>query len=398
MARAVLGLNAGSSSLKFALFEIEGADAIGPMARGQIEGVGTSPHLIARDPAGAILTEQRWPDGAAMTHEAFFDVLFAWVEAHLDGDALAAVGHRVVHGGAAFVAPRLVDDAVLAKLDALSPLAPLHQPHNLAGIRAAQALRPGLPQVACFDTAFHATQPALATRLALPRELEAGGVRRYGFHGLSYEYIARRLRTLDPAMAAGRVIAAHLGNGASLCAMLDGVSIDTTMGFTAVDGLVMGTRCGTLDAGVILYLVQALGYGAKQIEDLIYRRSGLLGVSGLSSDMRVLTSSPLPAARDAVELFVYRLGRETGALASSLGGVDGVVFTAGIGEHAADIRALACARLAWLGLELDSDANARHAPVISTPTSRVKVRVTPTDEEAMTALHALAVVGRMTTR
>jgi acetate kinase len=393
MSRAVLGLNAGSSSLKFALFEIEAADGVRPMARGEIEGIGTSPHLIARDPAGAVLTERRWPDGAAMTHEAFFDALFAWVEAHLDGDALAAVGHRVVHGGAAFVAPVLVDDEVLAKLDALSPLAPLHQPHNLAGIRAAQAVRPGLPQVACFDTAFHATQPAVATRVALTRDLAADGVRRYGFHGLSYEYVARRLRRIDPAMAAGRVIGAHLGNGASLCAMRDGVSLDTTMGFTAVDGLVMGTRCGTLDPGVILYLVQTRGYGAQQVEDLIYRRSGLLGVSGLSSDMRVLTSSRAPEAREAVELFVYRLAREAGGLASSLGGLDGLVFTAGIGEHAADIRALACARLAWLGVEIDPAANAAHAPVISTTSSRVKVRVIPTDEEAMTALHTLRVIG-----
>jgi acetate kinase len=390
--RAILSLNAGSSSLKFALFEIEAPDDVRPMARGQIEGIGTAPHLIARDPAGAILTEQRWPDGGAMTHEAFFSALFAWVEAHLDGDALAAVGHRVVHGGAEFVAPTLVDDAVLVKLDALSPLAPLHQPHNLAAISAAQAVRPGLPQVACFDTAFHQTQPPVATRLALTRELEAAGVRRYGFHGLSYEYIAQRLRQLDPAMAAGRVIGAHLGNGASLCAMKGGVSLDTTMGFTAVDGLVMGTRCGALDPGVILYLVQALGYSAQQIEDLIYRRSGLLGVSGLSSDMRVLTSSDAPAARDAVEVFVYRLAREAGALASSLGGLDGVVFTAGIGEHAADIRALACARLAWLGVEIDPDANARHAPVISSAASRVKVRVIPTDEEAMTALHTLRTI------
>ncbi len=390
--RAVLSLNAGSSSLKFALFRIEAADDVRPMARGQIEGIGTSPHLIARDAQGAVLTEQRWPDGAAMAHEAFFSVLFAWVEAHLDGDALAAVGHRVVHGGAAFVAPTLVDDAVLAKLDALSPLAPLHQPHNLAAIRAVQAVRPGLPEVACFDTAFHRTQPAVATRLALTRELEAQGVRRYGFHGLSYEYIARRLRQIDPVMAGGRVIGAHLGNGASLCAMANGVSLETTMGFTAVDGLVMGTRCGTLDPGVILYLTQSRGYTSQQVEDLIYRQSGLLGVSGLSSDMRVLTSSDAPAAREAVELFVYRLAREAGGLASSLGGLDGWVFTAGIGEHAADIRASTCAKLAWLGVEIDPDANARHAPVISTPASRVKVRVIPTDEEAMTALHTLTLI------
>ncbi|MGC1303870.1 MAG: acetate/propionate family kinase [Caulobacteraceae bacterium] len=392
MADAVLSLNAGSSSLKFALFEVDAAGPT-PLARGEIEGIGTAPHLIARGEDRRVLTERRWPNGAAMLHEVFFHELFDWVEAHLGGDALVGVGHRVVHGGREFCVPVRADAATLAKLDALSPLAPLHQPHNLAAIRAAQAVRPGLPQVACFDTAFHCTQPLVATRFALTRDLEAEGVRRYGFHGLSYEYVARRLAELDPPMAKGRVIAAHLGAGASLCALQGGVSIDTTMGFTAVDGLVMGTRCGALDPGVILYLVQAHGFTGEQIEDLIYRRSGLLGVSGVSSDMRRLLESTDPGAREAVELFVYRIAREAAALAGSLGGLDGLVFTAGIGENAAQVRQAVCDRLVWLGATIDAAANTANAPLISHPDARLKVRIIPTDEEGMIAIHTLGVIA-----
>lgn len=388
MSEAILALNAGSSSLKFSLFGIEEKD-LAPIAHGQIEGIGSAPHLIAHDDHGSVLTDRRWPDGAAMEHEAFFGELFAWIDAHLEGDALKGVGHRVVHGGAEFAGPVVVTEEVLDRLAALCPLAPLHQPHNVAAIRAAMTVRSGLAQVASFDTAFHRTMPEVAARFALPRELEAEGVRRYGFHGLSYEYIARRLSELDPGMAEGRVIAAHLGNGASLCAMRGGSSVDTTMGFTAVEGLVMGTRCGVLDPGVLLYLVQSHGCTGEQIEDLIYRRSGLLGVSGVSSDMRALLASQEARAREAVELFVYQIGRQAGALASSLGGLDGLVFTAGIGENAAEVRAAVCARLNWIGVALDPVANARNAQVISTPSSHVKVRVVPTDEERMIALHTL---------
>jgi acetate kinase len=291
-----------------------------------------------------------------------------------------------------FAAPQLVDASLLDELDALCPLAPLHQPHNLAAIRAIAALAPGLPQIACFDTAFHHDKPEVAARLALPRALHEQGIRRYGFHGLSYEYIAGQLQAIDEELAGGRVIAAHLGNGASLCAMRGGKSIDTTMGFTALDGLMMGTRCGTLDPGVVLHLQTQLGMSADEVHDLLYRKSGLLGVSGLSSDMRTLTADLSSEAQDAVELFVWRAVREFGALTASLGGIDGVVFTAGIGENHADIRKRICERLGWLGLSIDDDANRANALCISGKDSRVKVLVIPTDEERMIADHTLAVL------
>ena len=353
MARAVLALNAGSSSLKFALL---GTD-LSAVSRGQIEGIGTAPHFEARDPSGTVLAEQRWPEGEAQTHETLLRTLLGWVEDHLGDRSLVAVGHRVVHGGAEHDRPALVDGKLLADLDRLTPLAPLHQPHSLSPVRAVAALRPGLPQVACFDTAFHHGIAPVATRFALPRRYAEEGVRRYGFHGLSYEHIARTLRETAPHLAAGRVIAAHLGAGASLCAMRDGRSVDTTMGFTALDGLVMGTRCGAIDPGVILYLQQAHGMDAAAVEDLLYRRSGLLGASGISGDMRVLLASGEQAARDAVDLFTFRVAREAGALASTLGGLDGIVFTAGIGEHAPPVRAAVAERLAWLGAALDPEAN-----------------------------------------
>ncbi|MDB5362120.1 MAG: hypothetical protein JWO51_3417 [Rhodospirillales bacterium] len=386
MPDAVLALNAGSSSIKFALFEIAGTPQ--RIARGEIEGIGTAPHFVARNAEGTVIGERRWPD-ASVDHEALLGGLLEWVDAHLGGDTLIAVGHRVVHGGRDFTGPALLDDKVLQALDLLTPLAPLHQPHSLSPVRAIMAVRPGLPQVACFDTSFHHTLPAVATRFALPREYEAEGVRRYGFHGLSYEYIARTLRRTAPKLAAGRVIVAHLGNGASLCALHDGASVDTTMGFTALDGLMMGTRCGTIDPGVILYMLQQKQLPAAEIETLLYQRSGLLGVSGLSSDMRVLLESTSPEAREAVELFVFRIAREAAALAGSLGGLDGFVFTAGIGEHAAPIRAAVCTRLAWLGVAMDPGANNVDADRISTADSRVEVRVIPTDEEAMIVRHTL---------
>ena len=390
MADAVLAVNAGSSSIKFALFEIGTRKQLAATSRGQIEGIGTAPHFIARDPAGVVQEERRFSGGS---HEELLGALLGFVDAHLGGDALRGVGHRVVHGGTRFAGPARIDAETLRAIEALTPLAPLHQPHNISPIRAIAAARPGLPQVACFDTAFHHDMPAVAARLALPRSFEAEGVRRYGFHGLSYEYIARRLRETAPRLATGRVIVAHLGNGASLCAMRDGRSIDTTMGFTALDGLVMGTRCGTLDPGVVLHLIEQRGMSAKVVSELLYQRSGLLGVSGVSNDMRTLLASGDPHAAEAVELFVFRLSREAGGLANSLGGLDGFVFTAGIGEHAAPVRAAAGERLGWLGLRIDAAANARGDAVISAPDSRVEVRVIPTDEEAMIARHTLETIG-----
>jgi acetate kinase len=391
MREALLSINAGSSSIKFALFGLGADDALEPITAGKIEGIGSSPHFIARDAAGKVLVERRWDD-PAITHEAFLDELLNWIDTAVDTWRLVGIGHRVVHGGIEFAAPALVTKEVMEALALLVPLAPLHQPHNLAAIVAARAARPGVPQVACFDTAFHQTQPIVATRFAIPQAYFDDGIRRYGFHGLSYEYVARALARTDPRLAAGRVIAAHLGNGASLCAMAGGRSIDTTMGFTALDGLMMGTRCGSIDPGVILYLQQQKGMRADVVQQLLYQGSGLLGVSGLSSDMRELQGSDQAPARQAVELFVYRVAREAGALASSLGGLDGLVFTAGIGENSPAVRAHVCARLTWLGLEIDTEANETGAATISTAASRVTVRIIPTNEERMIAMHTLDIV------
>jgi acetate kinase len=382
----ILTLNAGSSSLKFALFRASDEDARAVL-KGQVEGIGAKPHLIAKTADGRTVAEHGWPDGADLTHETFLAFLFEVVDRQLAGFRLSAVGHRVVHGGAGFSQPVLINDDVLRKLDALCPLAPLHQPHNLAAIRAARTARPGLPQVACFDTAFHHGHADVVTRFALPREWHDRGVRRYGFHGLSYEYISRALRKLDPELAAGRVIVAHLGNGASLCAIHDGRSVDTTMGFTALDGLVMGTRCGALDPGVILYLQQQAGMTPEAVQALLYEHSGLLGVSGLSSDMRVLIASDDPAAKEAIDLFTFRIAREIGALTTTLGGLDGIVFTAGIGENVTQVRADVARRLAWMGLKFDPAANLRGADLLSTADSPIRVRVLPTNEEAMIARH-----------
>ena len=389
--KAVVSLNSGSSSIKFSLFVVDPAGTLQLSAGGKIEKIGIAPTLAARSADGSMVLERDWPDGASLSHADLLADLFAWAADHpLEGREIIAIGHRVVHGGPDFAAPLLVDDALIDKLEALCPLAPLHQPHNLAAIRAIARLRPGLPQVACFDTAFHHDRPAPATRFALPRALHEQGIRRYGFHGLSYDYIARRLAELDPSLAAGRVIAAHLGNGASLCAMSGGKSIDTTMGFTALDGLMMGTRCGSIDPGVILHLQNRVGMSAADVEALLYKQSGLLGVSGISSDMRELAASDRPEAREAIDLFIWRAAREAGALASSLGGLDGLVFTAGIGENDAAIRAGICERLAWLDISLDERANAVHADVISAPGSPITVRVIPTDEERMIVLQTLA--------
>ncbi len=393
MTDAILTLNTGSSSIKFSLFETGhgGSLAAAAAVRGEIESIETDPHLVAADGAGRILAERRWKAGTAF--DALLEDVVEWVEARLGGKPPAGVGHRVVHGGASHAAPALVTPELLRDLDDLSRLAPLHQPRNVAPMRVIARLRAGLPQVACFDTAFHRTMPPVAARLGLPRELGEAGICRYGFHGLSYEHIAARLRETAPALARGRVVAAHLGNGASLCALRAGASVDTTMGFSTLDGLLMGTRCGNLDPGVILFLLKQRGMSADQVEDLLYRRSGLLGVSGgIASDMRALLASGDPRAAEAVELFVFRIAREVGAMASSLGGLDGLVFTAGIGEHAPQIRERVCARLEWLGVALDRQANAAHASVISIPQSRVEVRVIAADEEAVIARHTHEVV------
>jgi acetate kinase len=386
----VLAINAGSSSLKFALF---GTDRSAPATvRGEISELASAPHLKALGADKSVLADRQWEAGLADPFAAALEALLAFADAHLGARGLAAVGHRIVHGGADHIAPSLVTNALVADLVALTPLDPLHMPHSLAPVRAIAASRPHLPQVACFDTAFHHTLPAVARTVALPRALGAEGVRRYGFHGLSYEFIAGQLALIAPRLARGRVIVAHLGAGASLCALLDGKSIATTMGFSALDGLVMATRCGGIDPGAILYLMRK-GLSASAIEDMLYRQSGLLGVSGISDDMRVLLASEDPHAAEALALFTYRIATETGGLVSALGGLDGLVFTAGIGEHAALIRSAVCDRLAWLGLRLDPAANAAHAPCIGASESAVDVRVIPTDEEAMIAQHVRGVLA-----
>jgi acetate kinase len=391
MAGSVLVLNSGSSSLKFALFDAE-ITANGDMqatARGVVANLDGTPHLLAHDKTAIVIADQNWPAGKPPAFAAVLDTLLAFADDHLGKRKLTAVGHRVVHGGADHAAPAKVTDALLADLEALTALDPLHMPHDIAPIHVVAAARPKLPQVVCFDTAFHHTLPLVARSFALPRDLEAAGVRRYGFHGLSYEYIAGRLGKGAPALARGRVIVAHLGSGASLCALQNGRSIATTMGFSTLDGLVMATRCGSLDPGIVLYLARQ-GRTFAEIEDMLYHRSGLLGVSGFSEDIRDLLASHDPRAREAIELFTYRIATEAGGLISALGGLDGLVFTAGIGEHAPAIRAAVCARLAWLGIRLDESANASGAPRIDAHDSSIDVRVIPTDEEAMIAHHTVA--------
>ncbi|WP_428679957.1 acetate/propionate family kinase [Reyranella sp.] len=378
----IVVLNAGSSSIKFALYDAGADGAL--LYRGQIERIGVGPHLEVRDAAGKTVAERKWPDRALDHHGATAEIM-AHGQALLAGRPVLAFGHRVVHGGTKFVAPVRIDRAIVSELESLVPLAPLHQPHNLAPVAAILDAAPHLPQIACFDTAFHRTQPMLAQEFALPRELTAGGVRRYGFHGLSYDFVTKRLRATQPALAEGKLVIAHLGNGASLCATNDGRSIASTMGFTALDGLMMGTRAGALDPGVLLYLAQQRGMSFAAIEDLLYRRSGLLGVSGISSDMRTLRASSEPAAREAIDLFVYRIVREIGSLAAALGGVDGIVFTAGIGENDAATRAEILEGCRWLGVALDPALNHTCEGRISTDGSTVSAWIVPTDEERMIA-------------
>jgi acetate kinase len=392
MADAILVLNAGSSSLKFSVFT--GGPSAEPLLRGQLEGLFTRPRFKARDAAGGVVGEKEWPEGSRLGHVGAIDFLFTWGRGDvLRGHRIAAAGHRVVHGGLRYSQPVRIGPEVLAELEAFVPLAPLHQPHNLAAIRAVAQRVPALPQVACFDTAFHRTQPAAAQPFALPRRYAEEGVLRYGFHGLSYEYIATVLPGTDPQAAAGRTVVAHLGNGASMCALRGGRSVASTMGFTAVDGLPMGTRCGALDPGVLLYLMDRHGMDARAVEKLIYQQSGLLGVSGISSDMRALLASPDPRAAEAVALFTYRIGRELGSLAAALGGLDALVFTGGIGENAAAVRARVCRDAAWLGLELDAAANDAGGPRLSQPGSRVAAWVIPTNEELMIARHTRGVLA-----
>ena len=385
----ILALNTGSSSLKFALFHA--GEGMGVALRGEIEDMATAPKLLARDAQGAVIAEQHWPSGAPEFAD-ILEPLIRLVEAHQGSRRLAGVGHRVVNGGADHVTPARVTPDLLSALEALTPLDPLHMPHSLTPMRTIAAAHPDLPQVACYDTAFHHTMPPVAAQIALPRALWAAGLRRYGFHGLSYEYIAGRLEAQAPGLAKGRVIVAHLGSGASLCALKASRSIATTMGFSSLDGLVMATRCCSLDPGVILYLGRQ-GRTFADIEALLYDASGLLGVSEISGDLRVLLASDDPRAREAIDLFTYRIATEAGALVSALGGLDGLVFTAGVGENAPAIRAEVCDRLSWLGIRLDPAANAIGRGCISLPDSKIEVRVVPTDEEAMIARHTWATLA-----
>jgi acetate kinase len=387
-----LVLNAGSSSLKFCVYRRPDADAWRLESRGQIEGIGTSPRLSAVDGAGGSLVDQTLGADVRDGRTAL-DALAAWLRARYAGARVLGIGHRVVHGGAAFDRPTIVTPAVLEELRRLVPLAPLHQPYNLAAIDAAFERLPGVPQVACFDTSFHRGAPAVAELVPLPRRIRDTGVQRYGFHGLSYEYIASVLPEVAPAIAGGRVIVAHLGSGASLCAMRNGRSVDHTLGFTALDGLCMGTRPGTVDPGVILHLFQTLGLAAKDVERMLYKESGLVGISGVSNDMRELLASPEPAAALAVDYFVYQAAKAIGALAAVLGGLDALVFTAGIGENSAEVRRRICEASAWLGVELDLDANAGRAPRITTARSKVSAWVIATNEELMIARHTAVLLG-----
>jgi acetate kinase len=387
---AIVVLNAGSSSIKFCTFRLEDG-RLERELRGQVAGLGTAPRMVARRGTG-IAADRQLAQGP-MSHADALGVLLEFLRGELRGEQIVGVGHRVVHGGLEFMAPTRVDAAVLERLARYNRLAPLHQPHNLAAIRLMLERLPGVPEVACFDTAFHRTVPEVAQLFALPPRFAEAGVRRYGFHGLSYEYVASVLPALDERAACGRTVVFHLGNGSSMCAMSGGRSVATTMGFTAVDGLPMGTRTGALDPGVLLFMFDELGMGVREVERLLYHESGLLGMSGVSSDMRDLLASDLPAAKLALEVFVYRARRELGSLAAALGGLDAVVFTAGIGENQPEVRRRICADATWLGVELEAQANERHGPRISTAGSRVAAWVVPTDEETMIARHVARLLG-----
>jgi acetate kinase len=382
-------INAGSSSIKFALFEEDDGQRL--LFRGQVENIGVEPRLSVEGADGDKLAEHQW-SASELDHKSATKVILETAIGLLGGKRVGAVGHRVVHGGSEFAAPTMITADVIASLKKLCRLAPLHQPHNIAPIEAIQSAAPHIPQVACFDTAFHQTQSHLAYSYALPRELTETGVRRYGFHGLSYDYVIGRLRDVAPDYADKRIIVAHLGNGASLCAMHEGRSVATTMGFTAVEGLVMGTRCGAIDPGVLIYLMDEFKMDARALESLVYKKSGLLGVSGISSDMRTLRASDDPRAREATDLFVYRVIREIGSLSAALGGLDGLVFTGGIGQRDARTRDEVVAGCAWLGAVIDQEANQIAGPRIDSASSRIPIWVLPTDEESVIARHTAALV------
>lgn len=391
MSDTILVLNAGSSSIKFQLYAIDKGDALERRLKGQLSGIGTRrPHLSVEDGEGKKLADDALEPARAGDVEGAQHLLGGWLTGHLGGVPLA-VGHRVVHGGVDHAAPALVDDALLADLEALVPLAPLHQPANLAPIRSIRARRPDLPQVACFDTAFHRGHPEVAERFAIPEDLHRDGVRRYGFHGLSYEFIAGRLPEAAPAIARGKVVVCHLGSGVSACALDDGRSVDSTMGFTAMDGLPMGTRPGQLDPGVVLHLM-GKGMDAGAIEHLLYHDCGLRGLSGVSGDVRDLLASDAPSARLALDYFAYRIARAIGSLAAAMGGIDGLVLTAGVGENAVPVRASVLERCRWLGVEPDPARNEAGGPLLTRDGGRVPAYVIPTDEERMIATHTLAVV------
>ena len=387
MSRGILTINAGSSSIKFALFELNGGLNPQPVVSGQIDGIGANARLVAKTNGGKHEIPLALEGEQEAQHQASLAVLLNWLRDNYQGWALAAVGHRVVHGGELFSAPMVVDRDSVRQLEQFIPLAPLHQPHNLNGIRAIAAVAAGVPQVACFDTAFHRTNPPVAQAFAIPRELSAEGVKRYGFHGLSYEYIARVLPE-HTGRGEGRVVVAHLGNGSSMCAMVGRRSIASTMGFTAIDGLMMGTRTGAIDPGVLLYLMDEKGMGSAELTRLLYKESGLLGVSGISQDMRTLLASERPEAAEAIELYCYRIVREIGSLVAAIGGLDALVFTGGIGEHAAEVRRRVCSALGWLGATLDEAANAAGKERVSAAESGIDLLVIPTNEEWMIAHHA----------
>jgi acetate kinase len=389
---AILIVNAGSSSIKFSAFSPVRLEDPPLLFKGQVEGIGTRPRLETRDAHGVSLVEKSLDPNDVHDHGGAIGIISEWLRGIGGETRLVAMGHRIVHGGAEFRAPTLIDDGVLTKLEALVPLAPLHQPANLAVVHAVRRSHPKLPQVACFDTAFHRGHPEIADRFALPDALYREGVRRYGFHGLSYEYIARELRVIAPKVASGRVVVAHLGSGASMCAMRDGRSVDSTMGFTALDGLPMGTRCGALDPGVVIYLLREKKLSLGDAEHFLYRDCGLRGLSGISNDVRDLLQSDSEAARLALDFFVYHVARNLGALASALQGIDAVVFTAGIGERSPEMRARICRACGWLGLRLDEAANQAGGPLISISNSAVQAWVIPTDEEKMIARHTLGIL------
>jgi acetate kinase len=387
MKNGIAVINGGSSSIKFSIFLCGEGEELQLLCSGQTEGIGVAPTFEVKDAKKNLMSEKRWENSPEIDHEYLMDHIIRWARENFKDIRLDAVGHRVVHGGRLYSAPVVVNESVVKALEQFIPLAPLHQPHNLGPIRAIAKRNPSVVQAACFDTAFHTTNPAVAQTFALPRSLTEEGVRRYGFHGLSYEYISKKFKEIAPDISRGRVVVAHLGSGASMCAMQDGKSIASTLGFCALDGLPMGTRTGVLDPGVILFLLQEKGMSPSEIETMLYKKSGLLGVSGISNDMRVLLKSDDPKAREAVDLFVYRINRELGSLMAALGGLDALVFTAGIGEHSAEIRERVCTAAAWTGLRLNPEANRNKAVCISTADSPISAWVIPTNEELMIATH-----------